>query len=804
MAHVNGSSTQTGFTLDPRALAFPFGRELSLAPLVAAWEAIAARDPGVQGDLARALGRALEAAPELRAPIEDEAVLTRHADLVAALMTLVVAPASWEHEWVAAVVPFQLRAIHATPLFRRLLLDDEAVFRGRVNLDGEVYTNGRLLHAYDAILRKFHGLEIELEYPIILTVDDAASGLERHFRIQYDRRFLDVRAIRPVRTLTPAERARLRASVHDVRLLRELIPPEDFLFSGFVVVRAFDVTDQEVLSGLKYDLIERESIVSDERFRALQHKLRTFFRRPDLRIGLAAFQDGRVLVLNSGTHVEHGCIFADSEHLTMRDFAGSIYERAVTRGAPLLVEDLAAESARTPVDDAILASGIRSILVAPLTYQDRPIGTLELGSPHPGDLPPTSVLKLREVLPLFSMAVRRGLDELESRVQAVIKEKCTAIHPSVEWRFRRAVLNGIERSEDGEATELEPIVFRDVQPLYAATDIRGSSVQRNLSIQADLGVHLRLAHAVVEAARAARPLPILDEAAFRIERHAQQLDRMLASGDEVTLLGFLRSHIEPLFDRLATFGPEVRDRLDAYRAALDPVHGTVYRRRRAYEESVTRITDVIAAYLDAEEDLAQAMFPHYFERQRTDGVDHTIYVGRSLVESGEFDELYVRNLRLWQLMVTCGIARRTEAARAELPVPLETTHLVLAHFVPLTIRFRVDERRFNVDGSYDVRYEVIKKRIDKAVVDGTSERLTQPGRLAVIYSQPAEAEEYRAYLDYLAARGYVTGPLEDLPLGELQGVQGLRALRIAIDVTAPDSGPGLAHEAREAGGLLRG
>jgi hypothetical protein len=241
----------------------------------------------------------------------------------------------------------------------------------------------------------------------------------------------------------------------------------------------------------------------------------------------------------------------------------------------------------------------------------------------------------------------------------------------------------------------------------------------------------------------------------------------------------------------------VRESLEAYRAALDPGLGTVYRQRRDYEESMTLVTDTISAYLDAEEDLAQSMFPHYFERQRTDGVDHTVYVGRSLVEDGRFDDLYLRNLRLWQLMVTCGIARRTEAVLPRLTVPLATTHLVLAHHAPLSIRFRFDERRFDVDGSYNVRYEVIKKRIDKALVQGTGERITQPRALAIVYSQPTEAAEYRAYLEYLGARGYVTGEVEDLALEELQGVQGLRALRVAIDVSAPASEAGQA--AREAG-----
>jgi hypothetical protein len=54
-------------------------------------------------------------------------------------------------------------------------------------------------------------------------------------------------------------------------------------------------------------------------------------------------------------------------------------------------------------------------------------------------------------------------------------------------------------------------------------------------------------------------------------------------------------------------------------------------------------------YLDLEEQAAQAMCPHYFERQKTDGVDDTIYAGASLLERGAFDPLYLKNLRLWQL-----------------------------------------------------------------------------------------------------------------------------------------------------------
>jgi hypothetical protein len=396
------------------------------------------------------------------------------------------------------------------------------------------------------------------------------------------------------------------------------------------------------------------------------------------------------------------------------------------------------------------------------------------------------------------MAVRRSLEELETRVQAVIKEKCTAIHPSVEWRFRQAVLDTLEHRRDGAVPEIEPIVFRDVYPLYGACDIRGSSTQRNLAIQADLGAHLRLARDIVERARQAKALPILHELGYRIDRQLAQIETSLNSGDEVTILAFLRQHVEPLFEQLARFDRAVAERVDAYRAALDLQVGTIYRKRKDYEESVTLINESISSYLGAEQEMAQAMYPHYFEKQRTDGVDYSIYLGASLVEGQPYDHLYLRNLRLWQVLVACGIARQADALRRRLPLPLEITNLILAHHAPLSIRFRFDEKRFDVDGAYNVRYEVIKKRIDKAVVQGTGERVTQVGHIAIAYTQPVEALEYREYLDYLRATGYVTGPVEELELDELQGVHGLRALRVSVDLAAPTSGSRAAAAARAA------
>jgi hypothetical protein len=86
----------------------------------------------------------------------------------------------------------------------------------------------------------------------------------------------------------------------------EVLPPEHFTLCGFTVLNAVEVTDQEVLSLLKRDLIEKESIISNARFQGLQDKLRTLFRKPDLMFGLASIHDGHVFLLNAGAPIEYG------------------------------------------------------------------------------------------------------------------------------------------------------------------------------------------------------------------------------------------------------------------------------------------------------------------------------------------------------------------------------------------------------------------------------------------------------------------------------------------------------------------
>ena len=201
------------------------------------------------------------------------------------------------------------------------------------------------------------------------------------------------------------------------------------------------------------------------------------------------------------------------------------------------------------------------------------------------------------------------------------------------------------------------------------------------------------------------------------------------------------------------------------------------------EESLMRINDEVGEILDREQIKAQLVFPHYFEKYRTDGVEYNAYIGQSLVKDLVYDEIYLKNIRLWQLLTMVNVARKIRHIQPELKTKLDITQLILVQSSPLSIAFRQDEKKFDVAGAYNIRYEITKKRIDKSVVKGSRERVTQVGKIAIIYSLADEIDEYKGYIDYLIAQGYVKNNIEYLELEDLQGASGLRALRIEVDLS---------------------
>jgi hypothetical protein len=759
-----------------------FRRVLSFQRLGEWWRAEAAKANGIRAEHAADLVARLDRAPELERPITDLSVVDRHRDLIDALMQAVF-PVAYEDEvFAVASIPFELTPVWSTPGFERLGLLDR--LRTQL-LAGEMKVN-RAVVAWNWVLSTHYGKGLAFATPLALHATDPTTGLERAFRLQIDGRFCEAVVVGDLPRLSQVDIDRLLTDPFDIDRWQQALPLDRFELRGFSLFNATDVTAQNAVAALTSQLIRPDAMATREQVDMLRSHLRAMLQLPDIELGLIRIerddQDaitgaqpaGRSLLLQGGSAPY--CCQPGASH----------YMQVIEKKQPIWVRDLGCCTTVTEHEQHVMAQGIRNLFIAPLISDDRLVGLIELGSPHPGDLHALNAGRLQEVLGLFATAMRRVINDRETRLQAVIKQQYTAIHPAVEWRFRSAARNWVDAAASGAYTAAERIVFDDVYPLYGLSDIRGSSGHRARAIQDDLLLQLDLARQAIGHAAAAKPLPVLAELSHRINGYARDVASDLKAGDELRVLDFLRGELEDTLRQVESFGGDVAARIADYHAALDPQLGFLYRRRRDFEHTVTLINDTISAFLDREERAAQEMFPHYFEKYKTDGVDYNIYVGASLQEDGSFAPIYLRNLRIWQLMMMCGIVWEIERIRPRMTTPLDVAHLLLVQSSPLAIRFDADEKQFDVDGAYNIRYEIVKKRIDKAWVRGRREQLTQPGRIAIVYSHEREAAEYREYIEFLQSRGYITDPIEHLELEDLQGASGLQAIRVTVAPTPVD------------------
>lgn len=764
---------------------FPFECKLSLTNLIGYWQ-VRTNDPNKYlASTARSIMEQVHQAPELLQPIEDPAFLEQHQDTIDLLMTAIFSPYSEEEEMVSAMAPFKKQDIHSTQSYKRLM---EEAGSYEALLDPQEIAQIMLhktMSGYFAIMKAFYGINIELDKDIIYTLTSQTTGLKRYFKIVINPKFCEIVLKGDLPKLTDQDIKHLTNHVEDVETWMDILPPEIFEFQGLIVFKLNEVTKDQVLSRMKENLLEKNSITEKHSFLDLEQKFRSLLQLSDVKLGISGYHKSKNRFFNFGGGSHRSILMGEHNHIECPVATADLLEQFAHQAEPMVVEDMA--DCCQPLQgqsDELQENGVQNMILNPLFYNDEFVGLLELASPNKGELNALTLTKIREVLPLFAIAVKRSSEELENNIQTLIKEKYTSIHPSVEWKFNNAAHQMLEQIAQHKTPVAPQIVFDEVYPLYAASDIRNSSVIRHQCIYKDLSRQLQLAKQALNMAMKFTNLPVLDETIFRLDQFRKKIKNKLVTGDESIILEFIQQEVEPIIRNIETNHPNEQGFAQAYWEALDPNINVVYEHRRDFENSLTTINDTIGNILDEEEKKAQKMFPHFFEKYKTDGVEHNIYIGASMVEHMTFDEVYLRNLRLWQLVVTAEIASRTAAMMPTLAMPLETTHLILVHANPLAIKFRQDEKKFDVDGAYNIRYEITKKRIDKALAKHTEERITQPGKIAIIYSQEKDAVAYRQYIEYLTDKELLIGEVEELELEELQGVSGLKALRVAVNTAA--------------------
>ncbi len=758
---------------------------LSFKPLVEALKKNIAQGNSSEQKLFGPVIAEFESHAELMQPMTDLSVVNSHLELIGELLSILFPPTASAHENIYAVsLPFQFKTIYTSTLFHHLFLKPGT---NEINIPeeeiGQTLHRERFRNAYILVLKKFCGFNSPATSRSIYPFIDPHSGLTKFLELQIDTRFID---IKPVDEMPELPDRLVSHQTNRIKTVEELIkdvPLEKFVFEGIALVRVNDVTEEEIISRIKSSLLNINAFSDATVYNELEKHIQSLMGLKDVRIGITPFfkVNGHYVysdLHNSSSHLfKHFHTIADKDDIS--DCCKLLFKES---NQPVLFETLNEKS--LSVADYLqyyyMENG-RSLIICPLKQHNELLGILEIVSEIPGKLKHIHASKIEAAIHLFTLALEKSTESLDNQIDKVIKEQFTAVQPAVEWKFTEAALNYIVNRQHSEEVKMERIYFPDVYPLYGAIDIRNSSTERSHSIQLDIIEQLEMARDVVKRAQADMPFPLLQEIEFKIDKFIASASDVLLSDEEVGIHDFLQGQVVSIFNHLQNSQPSIAKEVGQYFAALDPQLNMIYHHRKEYEQSISKINDTLARFIDKEQAAAQKVFPHYFERYVTDGVEFNIYMGQSITPKKKFDEIYLRNMRMWQLTVLAKAAKVAHHLEQHLSHPLKTTQLILAHSIPLSISFRIEEKKFDVDGAYNVRYEIIKKRIDKVRIKETNERLTQPGKVAIVYSQAKDATEYMEYIEFLQNQNLLKQGVEQWDLEELQGVVGLKALRVEVN-----------------------
>jgi hypothetical protein len=718
--------------------------------------------------------------PKLSTGLTEEADLEHYKNQIDIVLKDIFSPLLELNEIKTATIPFQEFVFKSTQRYKNIIAAAGKDYKLElVNFDDQ----NSYVMGCSIILNMYYGFKVDFRRPFFYNIPNA-SGSMRSYKVLFNADFIEIEKTSKAKDITDADYLELLENFDNVKVWREKFPPGSYISRGFIIANVYDATTDVALSDFKSNLLKGES-KKQHNIEEFQDIIRSVFGLPDIKVGFAKFNAEeeafeqlphgikmKSYILNGSEAEESKVALCERSHYLLFKKHEFYCVSDVPHYHKLYPENVLYKK----LNDQKVGSAI----IASLLGGEEVLGVLEIVSPNTKELSTINANKLLDILPFLTDSIKRSKSIEQNEIELLIQSECTSIHPSVHWKFRKEAQKVIKAKFKGEALSFGEIVFEDVYPLYGQIDIKGSSEARNVATQKDLILQLKQVQKIINKIFKIESLPIYEQINYRIHKFLEELKDHLAVDSERHILGFLQSEIHPLFKHLSKKNETIKNLIGEYYNLVNKEKGFVYKHRKDYDDSVMLINKRMAAVIDYKQTEAQSMYPHYFERFKTDGVEHNLYIGESITKEKSFNRIYLNNLRLWQLQVMCEMERDFYSLKEKLPVSLNVASMILVFGGSLSLRFRMDEKRFDVDGTYNARYEVVKKRVDKANIKGTDERITQAGKITIIYSQKEDELEFLQYIEFLQSKKQLDNNVEILELENLQGVSGLKALRVGI------------------------
>lgn len=686
-------------------------------------------------------------------------------------------------------MPFQPVIFYGTTLFYELMRnrrDDHDIYV--ITKTPDDYNRDRLKLLYSFVLQKLYNFQAPTQKADVHAGINVTTGLLQYYAMKIDMDYIEVTAKGPLPELDFSELYMRMSEGEGYDILLETLPLSLFKIRGICILNLTDVTAEKAVENIERVRLNRTPDNDGENYRYVIRSLKTLVRNNEIEFDLFPF----VRVNNEPVY---GYVKGGTGILFEVWGEGRVSPEVFRRQAKgyfsnpsfFFSPDIFSEKQqRQDYLDHFRKLGVRSLALMPVFHNHVPVGVVAIHTWKDASFDEKIVVLLQPAMAAIGRLLQIYIDEFNYEIEGIIKEKFTSIQPAVQWKFNEVAWKYLHDRKRHLPEKEFNIRFDSVYPLYGAVDIRNSTIERNKAIVADLDAHLCLLAGTLTTCQERYPSALLEEMIYKCCKWQEILaSDQLYANDEDKLHTFLRNETTPFLSHLVLQHPDTKPLVDEYLKVLESFNNSTTGEKYALEVSMQMINEAVNEYFEKEKNQLQALYPCYFEKFRTDGVEYDVYIGQSIAPKHPFNHFHVKNLRLWQLSSMAAIARITRAQLPDMPKVLRTTQLIFIHNHTIDISFRADERRFDVEGAYNIRYQMIKKRIDKVHIKDTEERLTQPDKIVLIYSDDKDVDDYLPFIEYLQEKQTLCNDLEYLLLEDLQGLSGLKALRVGVNYEIP-------------------
>ncbi|WP_312789695.1 GAF domain-containing protein [Sphingobacterium sp.] len=438
-------------------------------------------------------------------------------------------------------------------------------------------------------------------------------------------------------------------------------------------------------------------------------------------------------------------------------------------------------------DEQISKSGAKAYLCIPLIHNHSLSGVLEIYSREKDQLNNETMQALGALIPILSQLSQDITLEFKKRIDDIIINRFTTIQPSVQWKFNHVAAQYIQEIEnDSTDAHIKAVVFEEVYPLYGAVDVKDSTIIRNASILKDFSFKVKQLAMLIDELSLSGKHKLIVDFSTQVDQITESLDHISFDESMVKIIEFFRKDVQPFLAEARRLFPTKLEVIEHYAKHFFTNRDTGEFYRNEFETSLRKINHLISKELDQFNSFIQGNYPSYFQKFRTDGIEYDIYIGESITPQETFSYEFINVFRRQQIISMAKIALKASRAKGELPIALETTQLIFINPHSIDISFREDERRFDVEGSLNIRYEIIKKRIDKIRIKRTKERLTQVNKIAIVYLSDEILEDLMLSIQAIYDMGIIERTIEHLKLEDVQGIVGLKAIRLSVNLNYRD------------------